>query len=845
MIMYFVKRFLFLFLHTLLQFLLLRCGTSQDTITVSQPVTDGKVLVSHGKIFALGFFSPGMSTHRYVGIWYYSADPGQAKVYVWVANRDNPINNRSGVLSIDVHGNLVLSVKDQSQHIWSADIVSKSKNNISTIAQLLDSGNLILTHDDERKMALWQSFDHPTDTSLPNMKIGLDRRTGLNRVLTSWKSKDDPGTGNFSYKIDSNGSPQLFLYEGKVPRWRSGHWNGHGWSGIPTLQDSKLFNISFVDNESEITTIWGVGDRPTLLSTLVVNESGFVQRSVYMEGDSKWDMLGAAPFDQCDIYGKCGAFGKCNKVGSGFECSCLPGLQRNASGGCVRKRGAASICRSGEGFVKVANVKVPDTSAARVKTGLSMEACKELCLQNCSCTAYASVDAREEAGDCINWNGVLIDTRLYGGGGGQSLYVRVDAVELDLYHSRKPAAGFFASKKRLAITVVAMLVTSFLIFVFVLSVIKRKRERKGSANQPMLFDDASSIPFQDSQKHDERRGKPDLPFFELSTVVAATDNFSPANRLGQGGFGPVYKGQLTNGQEIAVKTLSKSSRQGTEEFKNEVMLIAKLQHRNLVRLFGCSIHKEERMLIYEYMPNKSLDFFIFDEIKRQLLDWRKRFEIIVGIARGVLYLHQDSRLKIIHRDLKASNVLLDAAMNPKISDFGLARMFGDDQIEANTNRPVGTYGYMSPEYAMEGLYSTKSDVFSYGVLALEIISGKRNNHFYVGSPCLNLIGHAWDLWKEGKALDIVDSSLGDEASYPAYEVLRCIQIGLLCVQEQAADRPTMLEVVFMLGNEANVSSPNKPAFINRRIIDSGQDPSSSAAAAASQNDITISELEAR
>ncbi|XP_041025382.1 G-type lectin S-receptor-like serine/threonine-protein kinase At1g11410 [Juglans microcarpa x Juglans regia] len=814
MIMYFVKRFLFLFIHTLLQFLLLRCGTSLDTITVSQPVTDGDVLVSHGKTFALGFFSPGKSTHRYVGIWYYSA-PGQAKV--WVANRDNPIINRSGVLSIDVHGNLVLSVKDQSQHIWSTDIVSKSKNNISTIAQLLDSGNLILTHDDERKMALWQSFDYPTDTSLPNTKLGLDRRTGLNRVLTSWKSQDDPGTGNWSYKIDSNGSPQLFLYKGKVPWWRSGHWNGEGWSGIPTLQRNRLFNISFVDNENEITTISGVL-YPTLLSTLVVNESGLVQRSVYTEGDSNWLMLGAAPFDQCDIYGKCGAFGKCNElVGSGFECSCLPGLQRNASGGCARKRG-----------------RHPCAGAAKEAI---MPA--ELFLHGlCKCGCARGI------GGCMNWNGNLIDTRVYVDGG-QNLYVRVDAVELGIDHSGKPAAGFFASKKRLAITVVAMLVTSFLIFFFVLLVIKRKRKRKGSASQSMLFNDANSIPFQDSPKLDERRGKSDLPFFELSTVVAATDNFSPANRLGQGGFGPVYKGQLTNGQEIAVKTLSKSSRQGTEEFKNEVMLIAKLQHRNLVRLFGCSIHKEERMLIYEYMPNKSLDFFIFDEIKRQLLDWRKRFEIIVGIARGVLYLHQDSRLKIIHRDLKASNVLLDAAMTPKISDFGLARMFGDDQIEANTNRPVGTYGYMSPEYAMEGLYSTKSDVFSYGVLALEIISGKRNNHFYVGSPCLNLIGHAWDLWKEGKALDMVDSSLGDEASYPAYEVLRCIQIGLLCVQEQAADRPTMLEVVFMLGNEANVPSPNKPAFINRRIIDSDQDPSSSAGAPASQNDITISELEAR
>ncbi|OIT33218.1 g-type lectin s-receptor-like serinethreonine-protein kinase [Nicotiana attenuata] len=218
----------------------------------------------------------------------------------------------------------------------------------------------------------------------------------------------------------------------------------------------------------------------------------------------------------------------------------------------------------------------------------------------------------------------------------------------------------------------------------------------------------------------------DVPYIHLETILAATDNFSNANKLGQGGFGPVYKGIFPGQTEIAVKRLSTHSGQGIDEFKNEVTLIAKLQHRNLVRLSGYCINTTEQILLYEYMPNKSLDTFIFHGERCQLLDWEKRYDIILGIARGIAYLHHDSRLRIIHRDLKASNVLLDEEMNPKISDFGLARIVEGKGTEANTKKVVGTYGYMSPEYALDGLFSIKSDVFSFGVVLLEIVSGRRN-----------------------------------------------------------------------------------------------------------------------
>nr|GEW29364.1 putative receptor-like protein kinase At4g00960 [Tanacetum cinerariifolium] len=195
------------------------------------------------------------------------------------------------------------------------------------------------------------------------------------------------------------------------------------------------------------------------------------------------------------------------------------------------------------------------------------------------------------------------------------------------------------------------------------------------------------------------------------------------------GFGAVYKGRLGDGQEIAVKRLAKDSGQGDLEFKNEVLLVAKLQHRNLVKLMGFSIDGSERLLIYEFFPNASLDQFIFDPSKRTLLDWEKRYRIIKGIAKGLLYLHEDSRLRIIHRDMKASNVLLDAEMNPKITDFGMARLFGPEETQADTNRIVGTYGYMAREYAMHGQFLVKSDVFSFGVLVLEMVTGQKNLFF--------------------------------------------------------------------------------------------------------------------
>ncbi|KAI5002299.1 hypothetical protein ZWY2020_026949 [Hordeum vulgare] len=256
-----------------------------------------------------------------------------------------------------------------------------------------------------------------------------------------------------------------------------------------------------------------------------------------------------------------------------------------------------------------------------------------------------------------------------------------------------------------------------------------------------------------------------------SVIRIATSNFSEENKLGEGGFGQVYKGMMPDGQEIAVKRLSQGSKQGLPELKNELLLVAKLQHRNLVKLIGACLDGEDKLLVYEYIPKKSLDAFIFDDEKRGKLAWDTRYKIICGIARGLVYLHDESRIKVIHRDLKPSNILLEMDMNPKISDFGLASVFDGDHTMHVTRRVAGTYGYMAPEYAVLGHVSTKSDVFSFGMIILEIVTGRRNSVSSETMMAEHLLTYVWENWTRGTKAEIVDPSLNYK--YSESEVLKC------------------------------------------------------------------------
>ncbi|CAA2993778.1 receptor-like serine threonine- kinase SD1-8 isoform X1 [Olea europaea subsp. europaea] len=623
-----------------------------------------------------------------------------------------------------LHGNLVLM--DESQvSIWSTNVNLTTSD--SVVAALGDNGNLVLRDESEPRTSegFWQSFDNPTDTLLPGSKIAYNKHTKKETILTSWKNFEDPATGLFSNELDPNGRQCIIRWNRTKWFWTSGAWNGHFFSSIPGMSLDSYFNHSYVDNVNESYYTYSLINR-FIRSRYVMDVSGQINLTVWYK--ENWNTLWFQPRQQCDVYAYCGAFGTFNQNSSNF-CYCLPGFKQRSendwslkdySGGCEREVILNCMNDRKDKFLANNLVKLPSNSQ-RVMAGSAGE-CESICLSNCSCTAYSYEDNA-----CLVWKGELMDLKLptENNGSKRTIHIRLSA-----------SASQFSKNKRSKLLVIGSVAGSVAVVLVLLATVvicichKHKSGTTKAVDGSSLalrYEDVLQIETKnspDSLKGDNKSGI-GVPFFSWESIIAATKNFSDIHKLGRGGFGPVYKGMFPGGQEIAVKRLSSCSLQGINEFQNEIVLITKLQHRNLVRRLGYCMKENEKILLHEYMPNKSLDAFIFDKKLCTLLHWKKRFDIILGIARGVLYLHQDSRLRIIHRDLKTSNILLDEEMNPKISDFGLARIVEGKGIE----------------YASDGLFSIKSDAFSFGVVVLEIVSGKRNTGFYQSSEDLNLLGY--------------------------------------------------------------------------------------------------------
>ncbi|KAL5201197.1 hypothetical protein ABZP36_035551 [Zizania latifolia] len=826
------------------------CASAGDKIELGEQLLPGKPITSDGGAFVLGFFSSSNSTpaRQYIGIWYNIPE----RTVVWVANREAPaiVTNQSSsssssvpTLALTNDSNLVLSDAD-GRVLWTTNItttVAAATTTSRPVAELLNTGNLVIQWNGT---TLWESFDHLTDTFIPNMKVRLNYRTRQGRRIVSWKDSGDPSPGSFSYGIDPDTSLQLLMWNGSKPYWRTTVWKGYLTTAEYLTAPGNIMYLNVVDTEEEIYMTFRVSDGASPMRYVITN-SGKFQFLSWNRNSSEWTTVYSWPTNECSKYGYCGPYGYCDFTAQpAATCKCLAGFEPTSgeewnrgsfSRGCRRKE--ALPCGGGDSLA-LPLMKVPDKWV--LKTNLTFDECAAECARNCSCEAYAhaklsSSSAMGDISRCLVWVGELLDTQMMGqtpwGRAGETLYLRVPA-------------GFTSRKARTHVVKIVLpaLASSFLftcilfvcfckfrgavVFSFpclgldVLLINHQRRNdlnfnftdnrRKESQKRLVTGSVYTSSEFVDENPTQDL----EFPSIRFGDIAAATDNFSKSFLIGRGGFGKVYKVTLENGQEVAIKRLSKDSNQGIEEFKNEAILIAKLQHRNLVRLLGCCTEGSEKLLIYEYLANGGLDAILFDGARKSQLDWSTRFGIIKGVARGLLYLHQDSRLTVIHRDLKASNILLDAEMRPKIADFGMAKIFGENQQKANTKRVVGTYGYIAPEYSTEGIFSVKSDVYSFGVLLLEIVSGVRISSTDV-MEFPSLIVYAWSLWKEGKVKNLVDSSIVESCSLD--EVLLCIHVGLLCVEDNPNSRPLMSSVVSILehGNTAFLAMPNQPAYFTQ------------------------------
>ncbi|XP_057537117.1 G-type lectin S-receptor-like serine/threonine-protein kinase At1g11330 [Amaranthus tricolor] len=813
-----------------------------DIITPTRFLKDPQTIVSDNSLFTLGFFSFPNTSNRYVGIWYTHPT---AKEVIWVANRNKPLTDSSGVLKLSVDGNLQIS-NARNETLWSSNVTHPGAN--FSVARLLDYGDLVVqgfssNATRENGTLIWQSFEHPTDSVLPNMRFTLTPNSDLRQVLQAWTGPSDPSEGRFSIGTNSLGLFQIIIYDGDQPYWRSGPWNGNIFIGTRyhnTGYGNILVNTgSFTQQEvGGMLSLIFAGANQTLLSHYVLTHKGIIAQRWWDSSNKNWEVSWHAPEKECDTFGKCGEFGNCNPQTKPM-CSCLKGFEPknkeewtrgNWTSGCKRRKQLQCGKAGGgqDGFLRLQMMKVPEN--AELNVGLNLDQCRSACLANCSCLAYAY----DTQITCLTWSRNLIDVADLSPGG-VDLYLRLPQSELD-------------DKKKIKTIIIVSVICGTVVVAAIIWLLWRflcRRSRPKDEVPPLTKSgkqrgtvDAFGIGDKSNVKID------DLQILKFEKLVEATDGFSESNLLGAGGFGQVYKGKLKDGQEIAVKRLSKASGQGTEEFMNEVALISKLQHRNLVKLLGCCVEGEEKMLIYEYLPNKSLDAFLFNPEKRECLDWQKRYNIIEGICRGLLYLHRDSRLKIIHRDLKASNILLDKDLNPKISDFGMARIFGNNQDQACTERVVGTYGYMSPEYAMEGHFSEKSDVFSLGVLLIEILSGQKNNNFWYQEESLGLLGYAWKLWNENNIISLIDPSISS-TSFQG-EIIRCMNVGLLCVQEFAKDRPNISTIISILVRDImDLPKPKPPVMFAQRHISSDTGSSQFTEQTSSTNYVTITTLTSR
>ncbi|WOG83051.1 hypothetical protein DCAR_0102225 [Daucus carota subsp. sativus] len=746
-------------------------SSGADSISTYGSLSGDKTIISSGGNFQLGFFKPSNFSKYYIGIWFKKVS---AQTVVWVANRERPVTDKySSELKV-VDGNLVLYEK--GIEIWSTDTKLKSS---SVVAVLLDEGNLVLRNGSSNT-TVWQSWDYPSDTWLPGANLGYDKRANRTQVLTSWKNSEDPAHGSYTYELDPIGNQYLLRRNRSQEIWNSGAWDGQIFTNVPEMAIRFLFNFTYISNATGDYFIYLLVNSSSYITRFVMDYNGQIKQFSWLADEEKWSLIWAEPKTQCKVNAYCGANGVCNDMSSPF-CNCLPGFKSrfqkswtsgDYSGGCKRIMElecdkANTTRRKADIFQKYTCMKWPDNRQA-ISTE-NAAGCKSNCLSNISCTAYAYYE-----NSCSTWDGDLFNM--------QQLSVndtncRVIFIRLHSSDSSNNNEGIISGIVGGSIAIV--LVFSGLLLI----VIRRHKSRK-----------ATKI---------ERGAEGTMVAFGYKDLQTATKNFS--EMLGKGGFGSVYKGTLPDSTVIAVKKLEGVS-QGEKQFRNEISTIGNIQHVNLVHLRGFCSEGNKKLLVYEYASNGSLDSHLFNPKKDEsLLPWTTRYEIALGTARGLVYLHEKCRDCIIHCDIKPENILLDSYMCPKVADFGLAKLVGRNFSRVLTTMR-GTRGYLAPEWISGGAITAKADVYSFGMMLFEFVSGRRNSeqtrdgkvNFFPAIAANVIMGR-------GDILTILDPNLNQVADVE--EVTNICRVACWCIQENEHVRPTMSQIVQILEGFLEVDMP--------------------------------------
>ncbi|PIA34240.1 hypothetical protein AQUCO_03800078v1 [Aquilegia coerulea] len=778
---------LFIEVESSLRYLGKETWKQEDIVLISG---NSKISNQNGS-FEVGFFSPN-GIGWYIGISY-SSIPIQT--IVWVANRGNPVKTLTKA-ELRLTENGELSIFDSNGiSVWKTENQKKARE-----LKLLDTGNMVLLS--EEGEMVWQSFDFPTDTWLPGMKITRFQR------FTSWHSPRDPSPGNYTLQLMESDYGELVLtFNQSFIYWSSGKWDGSTFADAPEMSAPYIVSVSFENPSTTSASLMysEVSTENSLmpLTRFSIDSNGQLKEYIWSVQNLNWNIFVSRPEDVCHVDGLCGDLGFCS--GHALKpCECLnrfhpaDGLSWRSgdfSGGC--RPDIQRLCHENDGFEEVGVVTYDNISTVRFSASRTL--CEETCLRNCSCLGLKH---DEGAGLCSNLYGQVRNLR--------------NSTEEDVLYIRISRGGLKKNKWRMGVLiggVCGVLLALGLILMLLLIWHKRRK------NEEIEFPVTS------------------LMVFSYKELYAATRGFS--DKLGHGGFGAVFHGELSDSSLVAVKRLERPGG-GEKEFRAEVCTIGNIQHVNLVRLRGFCSESSHRLLVYDYMPNGPLSTFL--RKNSQTLSWDVRFRVAVGVAKAIAYLHEECRDCIIHCDIKPENILLDEEFTAKVSDFGMARLIGRDFSRVLISQR-GTMGYVAPEWMSGVAITAKADVYSYGMTLLEIIAGRRNvetepsggkGDVREGTTEEKWFFPPWAAHKiiEGNVASIVDDRL--VGAYNTVEAERVALVAVWCIQDEESTRPTMGTVVKMLEGTVEVTVPPPPQLLQALVSgdsfhgvgdDTNQDPS--------------------